>query len=114
MIGQTEVLGKIAEIGPEAAYTSAFLGKLHDANDSLYSWCSRKKYLEEVITHKFIPSITGEHQSSDIEREILSLIPHLGGLGINIFSNDKCDRITKLLTGYKRYHEISRMFQSVL
>ena len=41
--------------------------------------------LEELITCKFIPAITGGIRCSDTERKLLSLPSKLGGLGIPIF-----------------------------
>ena len=42
--------------------------------------------VDEIIRHKFIPALTGGHVINDFERQLLSLPPRLGGLGIKIFS----------------------------
>ena len=42
--------------------------------------------VDEVIRHKFIPALTGGHIINDHERQLLSLPPWLGGLGIKKFS----------------------------
>ena len=38
--------------------------------------------LEEIIRTKFLPNLTGQSSFSDAERDLLSLPPRLGGLGI--------------------------------
>ena len=38
--------------------------------------------IDKVILTKFIPVITGGNIVTEIERKLLSLAPHLGGLGI--------------------------------
>ena len=38
--------------------------------------------LEELLRTKFIPSLTGRAAPSDLERELLALPAHLGGLGL--------------------------------
>ena len=43
--------------------------------------------LDESIKTEFIPAVTGAIICSDAERELLSLRPKYGGLGIPIFSN---------------------------
>ena len=40
--------------------------------------------LEEVIRHQFIPGLTGRQAFSNVERELIALPAHLGGLGIPI------------------------------
>jgi len=43
--------------------------------------------LDEAITAKFIPAVTGGIQPNEQERELFSLPSSYGGLGIPIFSN---------------------------
>ena len=38
--------------------------------------------LEEAIRYKFLPAITGQSALSDVERDLLAMPSHLGGLGI--------------------------------
>ena len=38
--------------------------------------------LEEVIRYKFLPAITGQSALSDVERDLLALPSHPGGLGV--------------------------------
>ena len=43
--------------------------------------------LDEIITTKFIPAVTGGIQPNEHERELFTLPPSLGGLGIPKFSD---------------------------
>eukprot|EP00111_Clytia_hemisphaerica_P017292 TCONS_00051199-protein len=43
--------------------------------------------LDETITTKFIPAITGGIHPNNVERELFTLPPSLGGLGIPKFSD---------------------------
>ena len=43
--------------------------------------------LDEIVTTKFIPAITGGIHPNDVERELFTLPPSLGGLGIPKFSD---------------------------
>ena len=45
------------------------------------------KPVEETIRHHLLPAILGGHQVNDVERNLLSLPPKYGGLGIRITSN---------------------------
>ena len=44
------------------------------------------KQLDEVVSTKFIPAVTGGIQQNNVERNLFSLLPSQGGLGIPIFS----------------------------
>ena len=78
-------LSKFAETEPHAAYTAFTFGLRHK-----WDYVSRTvpdienlmQPLEDCIRNIFIPAITGGHECTDVERELLSLPPRLGGLGI--------------------------------
>ena len=91
LVDQTKILAKIAEIEPQAAYSAfiaGFKSKLNYLMRTIPDIQEKMMPLEELIRHEFIPAITGGHQCSEIERELLTLPPRLGGLGLNIFSED--------------------------
>ena len=46
------------------------------------------KKVDEIIRHRFIPSINGGHIVNDQERKILSLPPRLGGMGLKVFADE--------------------------
>ena len=86
---ELEMLSKIADIQPQAAYAAYihgfkskftyFLRTISDIADLLQP-------IEDVLRNMFIPAITGGVLCSDIERRLLSLPIKMGGLGIDIVS----------------------------
>ena len=88
-IREIKVLSEIAAFAPQEAYTCFTSGYKHKLN-----FCMRTipnigedlKRIDEILTSKLIPAITGGIQPNDTERRLFSLPPSLGGLGIPIFS----------------------------
>ena len=78
-------LSHIATTQPHAAYSAFTHGLVHK-----WSYLARTvpditrlfQPLEDVIRTKFIPCLTGRAPPNDLERNLLSLPPRLGGLGI--------------------------------
>ncbi|XP_066926215.1 uncharacterized protein [Clytia hemisphaerica] len=133
-ISEIETLTEIAKIAPHEAYTCFTSGYKHKLNFTLRTIPNIKQHLQrldEIITARFIPAITGGIQPNETERELFTLPPSLGGLGIPKFSDisdqefsnsealtkqlqnkiksqdyvndiDK-DEITKLKSSFKRY-----------
>ena len=89
-IKQLRILSKIAETEPQAAYTGFVSGFKHKISYSMRTLPEIATHLDRVddcITAEFIPAITGGINCSNELRELLSLPPKLGGLGIPIFAN---------------------------
>ena len=88
-IRELTLLSEIALFAPQEAYTCFTAGYKHKLN-----FCMRTipnirenlKRLDEIITSKFIPAVTGGIKPTPLERTLFSLPPSLGGLGIPIFS----------------------------
>ena len=75
---------------PQAAYSEFFFGFKHKVTylmRSLPDISEQLQKLDEVIVKTFIPAITGGVNCSDLERQLLSLSPKLGGLGIPLFAD---------------------------
>ena len=78
-------ISHIATTQPHAAYSALTHGLVHK-----WSYLARTvpditrlfQPLEDVIRTKFIPCLTGRAPPNDLERNLLSLPPRLGGLGI--------------------------------
>eukprot|EP00731_Ephydatia_muelleri_P024258 Em0016g529a len=78
-------ISHIATTQPHAAYSAFTHGFVHK-----WSYLARTvpditrlfQPLEDVIRTKFIPCLTGRAPPNDLERNLLSLPPRLGGLGI--------------------------------
>ena len=84
---EMQVLSKIAEIQPQAAYaayTHGFKSKFNYSLRTINNISAHMKPIEEVIRNEFIPAITGGVICSDLERKMLSFPTKLGGLGIDI------------------------------
>ena len=85
---ELHVLSKIANIEPQAAYTCFLSGYKYNLN--YYMWTILRigkllRKVDDVILTEFIPAITGGIIITKNERNLLSLAPRLGGLGIPIF-----------------------------
>ena len=90
---QLETLSMIAEIEPQSAYAAFvfgfrskltyFMRTIPDLNNLLVP-------IEETIRFRFIPSLTGGHHCSDLERNLLSLPVRFRGFGIRNFVNVSC------------------------
>ena len=84
-------LSDIARTQPHAAYSAFTCGLA-----SQWSYLSRTIPgisdmlipIDNAINSHFIPSLTGRDSISDLERKLLVLPPHLGGLGITIPSEE--------------------------
>ena len=91
LIEQLKRLSQIALFEPQAAYSGFLFGFKHkitylmrsvpDISESL-------RKLDEVISTTFIPAITGGVNCSNLERNLLTLPPKQGGMGIPIFSKN--------------------------
>ena len=83
------LLFNIAITQPQAAYSCFTAGYQHKLTYFMRTIIGCEEQLirvDEIIRHKFIPALTGGHVINDLERQLLSLPPRLGGLGIKIFS----------------------------
>ena len=88
-IAELKILSKIAAVAPQEAYTcftSGYKQKLNYCMRTIADIGHHLKKLDEVVTTELIPSITGGIVPSDLERQLFSLPPSKGGLGIPIFS----------------------------
>ena len=80
-VKEIEKLSTIVRLQPQAVHTvfthrRAFLMRTIPGVENLF------QPLEQVIRHQFLPALTGRLALSDIERELIALPAHLGGLGI--------------------------------
>ena len=86
-IEEVNLLAEIAVTEPQAVYSCYISGY-----QSRYTYFIRTipemekliKPLEDTIRHRLLPAILGGHLVNDDERQLLSLPPRLGGLGIKI------------------------------
>ena len=82
---EIEVLSKIAEIYPHAAY-AAFIhsikGKWQFVMRTMNNIEELFQPIEDIITEKFIPALTGRSHCSIEDRKLLSLPTRYGGLNI--------------------------------
>lgn len=89
-VKEITLLSEIAVIEPQAAYTCYVSGYQHRFTYYLRTIpeiSSLLRLVESVIRHQLLPAITGGHIVNDVERELMSLPPRLGGLGIKILEN---------------------------
>ena len=83
-----EELGKLSNIArthPQAAYSAfvhAIRGKWHYLARTVPDIQDLLLPLEKAVRQVFIPALTGRAAPGDLERELLSLPPRLGGLGL--------------------------------
>ena len=110
-IDQLTILSKISETEPQAAY-AAFVGgfksKLNYFMRTIPEITEMLTPVEEIIRFKLIPALTGGHQCSDNDHDLLSLPTRYGGLGLTIFPNLSSEEYnnsrkitTKLMTSIK-------------
>ena len=74
---------------PQAVYSCFTSGYQHKFTYFIRTIQGIEEYLqpiEETIRHYLIPSITGCHICTDNERDLLSLPPRYGGLGLNMIT----------------------------
>ena len=79
------LLTRIAVTNPQAAYTCYISGYQHRFSYYLRTIPQLEEYLqpiENILRHQFIPAITGGKTINDNERNLLSLPPQMGGLGL--------------------------------
>ena len=79
------LLSEIAVTQPQAAYTCFVSGYQHRFSYFIRTISQMEEYLqpiEDIIRHQLIPAITGGKVVNDLERNILSLPPSMGGLGL--------------------------------
>ena len=84
-VEELHVLSEIAKIDWQAAYTCFLSRYKHKFNCHMRAIPGIDKLLrkiDKVILTKFISVITGGNIITEIERNLLSLAPQLGGLGI--------------------------------
>ncbi|XP_066914998.1 uncharacterized protein [Clytia hemisphaerica] len=87
-VNEITLLSKIAISQPQSAYACFVGGYQHKLTYFLRTVPDIEKYLQpvdEVIRHHLIPALTGGRLVSDDERQLLSLPPRLGGLGLKMF-----------------------------
>ena len=80
---------EIARTEPHAAYCGFIHGFKHQLTYSMRTTPYNRELLlpiEDLIRHKFIPTLIGRNAVSDIERQLLALPPKHGGLGITDFT----------------------------
>ena len=83
-----EILVKIPEIRPPAAYSAYMFGFKHKFTFFSRTLPDIADYLlpiEEKLRSRFIPAITGAHLCSDAERALLALPVKFRGLGLQNF-----------------------------
>ena len=93
-IKELQMLCKIAWFEPHTAYSCFVTGFKHQSTfymRTMPNISSRLNQLDDAITIEFIPAITGGINCSGIERNLMSLLPKLSGMGIPIFP-DIADR----------------------
>ena len=107
---QLLLLSQIAQLEPQAAYSSFVAGFKGKLTYYLRTIPDIKEHLdlpEETIRHQFIPAITGGKQCSNDERVLLSLPARYGRLGILIFHSiaafeyENSSKITSTLRNLK-------------
>ncbi|XP_066919036.1 uncharacterized protein [Clytia hemisphaerica] len=79
------LLSEIAVTQPQSAYTCYTSGYQHRFSYFLRTIPEMENYLtpiETIVRHQLIPAITGGKIVNDLERDLLSLPPRLGGLGL--------------------------------
>ena len=79
------LLSDISVTQPHAAYAAFVHGVVSKWNylvRCIPDLCDSLLPLEEIICTKFLPNLTGQCSFSDLERDLLSLPPRLGGLGV--------------------------------
>ena len=84
-VNELQLLSKIAEVEPHCAYTAFTSGFRNKFTYFLRTIPGIEMFLdpvEEVIRLNLIPALTGGHICTDVERDLLTLPPKLGGLGI--------------------------------
>ena len=87
-VKQIKTLSKIAYSEPQAAYTAFVSGLKHRFTYHLRTiplLQNMLQPLDDVITNTLIPAISDGHMCSTVERQLLSLPPKFGGIGIPIF-----------------------------
>ena len=90
-IKELSALCEIAETQPQAAYAAYTQGYRSKFTFFLRTIENFEQYLEPIdtfLTDNFIPTLFGSDTPNDVPREVLSLNPSEGGLGINILSQD--------------------------
>ena len=88
-VKEIKLLSHVALTEPQAAYSCFTSGYQHKFTYFIRTIQGIEEYLqpvEETIRHYLIPSITGGHICTDNERDLLSLPPRYGGLGLNIIT----------------------------
>ena len=84
-IDEVEKLSEIAKVEPHAAYAAYTHGMKHKFSYLIRTIPNSKEQLqplEDTIRKKFIKSILNGYECNDTERQLLSLPPKFGGLGI--------------------------------
>ena len=113
---ELHVLSKIANIEPQAAYTCFLSGYKYKLN--YYMWTILRigkllRKVDDVILTEFIPAITGGIIITKNERNLLSLAPRLGGLGIPIFEELwEIEHQNPIVISEHLYNRITDQFRS--
>ena len=101
------LLSDISVTQPHAAYAAFVHGVVSKWNylvRCLPNLCDFLLPLEEIIRIKFLPNLTGQCSFSDMERDLLSLPPRLGGLGV---INPSCYILDFSIFIFSEYHSTS-------
>ena len=77
-----ESLSSIATSQPHAAYSAMTHGLISQWQRTIPNLAPLLRSLEENISQKFIPALTGRRGCSDLELELFALPVRLGGLGL--------------------------------
>jgi hypothetical protein len=83
---QLEILSKIAELQPQAAYSAYIKGFKNKFTYFMRTIPNINEFMqpiEDILMTSFIPAISGGHMCSVTERELLELPVKFGGLAIN-------------------------------
>ena len=102
-IREIKMLAEIAKISPHAAYTcftSGYKQKFNYVLRTIPNISHLLQRVDDVINTCLIPALTGGEFCTEVERQLISLPPRLGGLGIPILSTIADDEYknSKMLT----------------
>jgi hypothetical protein len=90
-VKELTILCEIAETQPQSAYaafTQGYRSKFTYFLRTIENFEQFVNPVETVLTEKFIPALFGTEAPNNIPREVLSLNPSEGGLGITILSKE--------------------------
>ncbi len=106
-VNEVDRLSSIAVTQPHAAYAAFTHGLKHKWTYLIRTIPDLLQPLEDVIRHKFLPSLTGQ---SAINRELMALPIRHGGLGI-INHNTYHHQSSRILVQSHTYHQEAKAEQ---